>query len=73
MMSDFPGTASQQNAAATPSAAKATSIMPTSFNELDSVSLTAIQEVKSVLNLSSDAEALRALIALGHKQFRKIN
>jgi uncharacterized phage infection (PIP) family protein YhgE len=47
--------------------------MPSSFNELDNVSLTAIQEVKNVLNLSSDTEALRALIALGHKQFRKIN
>lgn len=73
MMSDFPGTAPQQNTAATPAAAKANSSMPSSFNELDSVSLTAIQEVKSVLNLSSDTEALRALIALGHKQFRKIN
>jgi hypothetical protein len=47
--------------------------MPSAFNELDNVSLTAIQEVKNVLNLSSDTEALRALIALGHKQFRKIN
>ena len=39
---------------------------------LDSVSLQVIAEVKQTLNLSSDTEALRALIALGHKQFKKI-
>ena len=52
---------------------KVTSMVPSHFNELDSSSLMAVQEVKSILNLSSDTEALRALIALGHKQFRKIN
>lgn len=39
---------------------------------LDQHSLLAIQEIKLMLNLSSDAEALRALISLGHKQFKKI-
>ena len=71
MMGDFtPPTASQPSPAVT---AKATSVMPSTFNELDTASLTAISEVKTVLNLGSDTEALRALIALGHKQFRKIN
>lgn len=79
MMSDFPGTAPAPQTAsvtvnpATTAPSKATSVMPQSFNDLDPVSLTAVQEVKSILNLSSDTEALRALIALGHKQFRKIN
>lgn len=40
---------------------------------LDNLSMNAIQDVKTTLNLSSDNEALRALIALGHKQFKKIN
>ncbi|OFZ30504.1 MAG: hypothetical protein A2622_08875 [Bdellovibrionales bacterium RIFCSPHIGHO2_01_FULL_40_29] len=40
---------------------------------LDSVSLQAIADVRQTLNLSSDTEALRALIALGHKQFKKAN
>lgn len=40
---------------------------------LDSASLQAIQNVRQTLNLSSDAEALRALIALGSKQFKKIH
>ncbi|MBC7755028.1 MAG: hypothetical protein H7Z71_12370 [Moraxellaceae bacterium] len=71
MMGDFtPPTASLPSPAVT---AKATSVMPSTFNELDTASLTAISEVKTVLNLGSDTEALRALIALGHKQFRKIN
>ncbi len=39
---------------------------------LDPASLLAISEVKQTLNLSTDTEALRALIALGHKQFKKI-
>lgn len=51
--------------------------MPQSFNpanlaQLDLVSLQAIADVKQTLNLSSDTEALRALIALGHKIFKKI-
>lgn len=40
--------------------------------QLDSQSLQALQEVKQILNLSQDSEALRALIALGHKQFKKL-
>ena len=39
---------------------------------LDEQSLAAIQEVKSALNLSSDLEAMRALISLGFKQFKKM-
>lgn len=81
MMGDFAPTpaapAAPQQGVATSTVAKtmplANTQMPSAFNELDNVSLTAIQEVKNVLNLSSDTEALRALIALGHKQFRKIN
>lgn len=47
---------------------------PTSsqLSQLDGNSLSAIAEVKNTLNLSSDIEALRALIALGYKQFKKI-
>lgn len=40
---------------------------------LDEQSLLAVNEVKSLLNLSSDTEALRALISLGYKHFKKIN
>jgi len=43
------------------------------INALDQNSLNALSEVKNTLNLSSDAEALRALISLGFKQFKKIN
>lgn len=43
-----------------------------SIASLDSQSLHAINEVRAAFNLSSDHEALRALIALGHKQFKKI-
>ena len=39
---------------------------------LDEHSLRAVQDIKSTLNLSSDVEALRALISLGYKQFRKM-
>ena len=39
---------------------------------LDEQSLMAIQEVRATLNLSSDLEALRALISLGIKQFKKM-
>ncbi len=42
------------------------------FGSLDAGSIQAIAEVKQILNLSSDAEALRALIALGHRQFKKM-
>ena len=39
---------------------------------LDAGSIQAISEVKQILNLSTDVEALRALIALGHRQFKKM-
>lgn len=40
--------------------------------QLDAQSMKALGEVKATLNLSSDSEALRALIALGAKQFKKL-
>lgn len=43
-----------------------------SLNRLDQHTLSAIADVKNTLNLSSDAEALRALVSLGYKQFKKI-
>lgn len=46
---------------------------PSVLNELDQHSLLLIQEAKMFLNLSSDTEALRALISLGHRQFKKMN
>lgn len=42
------------------------------LNFLDAQSLLAISEVRQNLNLSSDTEALRALISLGYKQYKKI-
>lgn len=47
---------------------------PTSstLSQLDGNSLNALADVRNTLNLSSDIEALRALIALGYKQFKKI-
>jgi hypothetical protein len=42
------------------------------INGLDEQSIAAINEVKATLNLSSDVEALRALISLGYKQFKKM-
>jgi hypothetical protein len=44
-----------------------------SLAQLDAVSLQALADVKLTLNLSSEIEALRALIALGHKHFKKIH
>ena len=43
-----------------------------SLGQLDIQSLQALSEVRQTLNLSSDIEALRALIALGYKQFKKM-
>ena len=45
---------------------------PSSLGQLDIQSLQALSEVRQALNLSSDIEALRALIALGYKQFKKM-
>ena len=42
------------------------------LSQLDGASLNALADVKNTLNLSSEIEALRALIALGYKQFKKI-
>lgn len=39
----------------------------------DQKTLEALQQVRETFNLSSDTEALRALVALGIKQFRKSN
>lgn len=39
---------------------------------LDDQSIMALQEVKMSLNLSSELEALRALISLGYRQFKKM-
>ena len=61
--------------AAGPAAAIATPPLTGSVqqpSQLDQTSLNAIAEVRNSLNLSSDTEALRALIALGYKQFKKI-
>lgn len=40
-------------------------------NGFDQKTLEAIQQVRETFNLSSDSEAVRALVALGIKQFRK--
>jgi hypothetical protein len=45
---------------------------PGLIQNLDQLSLQALADVRITLNLSSDTEALRALIALGYKQFKKI-
>ena len=45
---------------------------PSLADQLDEQSLMAVREVRLMLNLGSDVEALRALISLGHKQFKKI-
>lgn len=44
-----------------------------SLGQLDLQSLQILAEVRQGLNLSSDIEALRALISLGYKQYKKIN
>lgn len=49
------------------------SIAPTTSGyKLDEQSLQAVQDIKHSLNLSTDSEALRALISLGYRQFKKI-
>ena len=48
-------------------------VQPSLTSALDPASMQAIAEVKQTLNLSSDIEAMRALIALGHRQFKKSN
>ena len=41
------------------------------MGQLDEQSMMALHEVKLALNLSNEMEALRALISLGYKQFKK--
>jgi len=53
-------------------APSAPSSASTSNFTLDDQSMQAIQDVKHALNLSTDSEALRALISLGYRQFRKL-
>lgn len=64
-------TPAPQPAKAAPPAPQATPSQTLS-EQLDEQSLMAIREVRLMLNLGSDTEALRALISLGHKQFKKI-
>ncbi len=47
-------------------------LQPSRSPQLDQTSLDALTDVRLTLNLSSENEALRALIALGYKQFKKI-
>lgn len=42
------------------------------FKDLDAQSIQMIHEVKNILNLGSEQEALRALIAVGHNHLKKI-
>lgn len=83
MMGDLQGQPSVSVNAHTNAQAAATVMTPPQHTEppttmsvnataLDKASLSAIHDVKQTLNLSSDTEALRALIALGYKQFKKI-
>ena len=65
-----PQTAVQSSAPAGASAASAPIVV--SLLGLDTQSTNAINEVRLALNLSSDVEALRALVSLGFKQFKKI-
>ncbi len=46
--------------------------MSTTAGSLDVVSMQYLNEVKQGLNLSSDSETLRALIAMGFKQYKKM-
>lgn len=63
----------QAQSSHTPAVAPVNINSQTTLAHLDPSSIQAIQDVKQSLNLSSDTEALRALIALGHKHFRKIH
>lgn len=57
----------------TSTAATASAASASLMAQLDPLSLQALTDVKSTLNLSSEVEALRALISLGYKQFKKIS
>jgi hypothetical protein len=74
--------ASQTNATATAAAVSTSHVTTTTVSQsrvstgldvagFDQKTLEAIQQVRETFNLSSDSEALRALVSLGIKQFRK--
>lgn len=65
-------TSTVSSAVSAPTYANPTLASSIQLPQLDGNSLSALAEVKNTLNLSSDIEALRALIALGYKQFKKI-
>ncbi len=62
-----------QYTAPQPISVSATSNMPSAslMSQLDPYSLQALADIKTSLNLGSEVEALRALISLGYKQFKK--
>ncbi len=69
MMGDFqtpPSTATSSTTATTKD-------VTANLGQLDLQSLQILSDVRQSLNLSSDMEVLRALIALGYKQFKKMN
>lgn len=70
----YPTYPTSSSAPAAPQARMPQNFAPSAppVNGLDEQSLAAIQEVKAALNLSSDVEAMRALISLGFKQFKKM-
>lgn len=55
-----------------PTPQESAQLASSALSQLDVASLNALADVKNTLNLSSEVEALRALIALGYKQFKKI-
>jgi len=59
-------------ASTAPSVSAAPQMNSTSLENMDERSLAAIQEVRSRLNLSSESEALRLLIAVGHGQLKNL-
>ena len=74
--------ASQTNATATAAAVSTSHVTTTTVSQsrvstgldatgFDQKTLEAIQQVRETFNLSSDTEAIRALVSLGIKQFRK--
>ncbi len=60
-------------ASSNPQTPTTTIITNSVLDQLDPSSLKALEDVKVTLNLSSEVEALRALLALGYKQFKKID
>lgn len=65
-------TASHVSAAVQQPPKNDSSVFTATLSQLDGNSLNMLSEVRNTLNLSSDIEALRALMALGYKQFKKI-